>query len=561
MPDEFDPNKWAVPLSPLSPGGEGLGGRGPHPQPPTPESHPLTPVLSPREEGGFIVTHPRYRAWLARCGVTSADAALALPGEVVSGHADRHVVRVELHGGSGHRVVYLKREHVAGRRTRLRNRLAGFGWVSRSEREAMTLAKLEAAGLSGPQWLAYGEDAAGRGFLLVDELAGAFELRAFLADNQLTPEDRRLLAERIGRTLAELHEAGFGTPELAAKHLFVHPGTLTVTPIDWQTSATAAPTALTRWFAALHATLADDLADPADRLRVLWAYRRTVRMTRGRGARQERFGAVVRRIVELANRLAGKSSVRTQRGVADVNQRLVWLDGEAAVAVPEVAAVWPTPAVSEPFYAAHGTPSRQRITFADGRTAVLVRTATTDPLGRLTAAMRERPWRSPSATAARMLFHLQRHGIPAPRLLAFGQRVTSLTAAESFLVAELPPAISSLPVVFARPEMPPRERGELLRGCGRLLRKLHDAGCRPAADPGPDDPLFLAVGDTELSVEIGSPFAVRLAKRVSTAARRADVRSFTARLPRTDRARVLAGYEADRAARKSLARGLRAAWA
>jgi tRNA A-37 threonylcarbamoyl transferase component Bud32 len=551
MPDEFDPDRWAVPLNPpvfAATTGSGAssaapGGRG--------EDRPA----------GFLVTHPRYRAWLARCGVTSADAALALPGEVVSGHADRHVVRVELHGGSGHRVVYLKREHVAGRRPRLRNRLAGFGWVSRSEREAMTLAKLEAAGMPGPQWLAYGEDAAGRGFLLVDELAGAVELRAFLADNQLTPEDRRLLAERIGRTLAELHEAGFGTPELAAKHLFVHPGTLTVTPIDWQNSATVEAIDRARWFAALHATLADELADPADRLRVLWAYRRTVRMTRGRGAKQERFGATVRQIVETASRLVGKSSVRFQRGAADVAQRLVWLDGEAAVAIPEVAAVWPTPAAGEPFYAAHGTPSRERITFADGRSAVLVRTVTTDPLGRLTAAVRERPWRSPSATAARVLFHLQRHGIPAPRLLAFGQRVTSRTAAESFLVAELPPTISSLSVVFARPELPLRERGKLLRGCGRLLRLLHDAGCRPASDPGPDDPLFLAVGDTDLSVEVGSPFAVRLVKRVSESARRSDLRRSVAGLSRTDRARLLAGYEADRAARKSLARGLRAAWA
>ena len=554
MPDEFDPDKWAVPLHAPADAGE----RRDVSPPVLPTTGGLTSRRSPGTSG-FLVTHPRYRAWLARCGVTSADAALALPGEVVSGHADRHVVRVELYGGSGQRVVYLKREHVAGRRTRLRNRLAGFGWVSRSEREAMTLAKLEAAGMPGPQWLAYGEDAAGRGFLLVDELAGAVELRAFLADNQLTPEDRRLLAERIGRTLAELHEAGFGTPELAAKHLFVHPGTLTVTPIDWQNSATADDRI--RCFAALHATLAEDLADRADRLRVLWAYRRTVRMTRGRGAKQERFGATVRQIAGGAKRLAGKSSVRSQWGTADVTQRLVWLDGEAAVAIPEVAVVWPTPAAAEPFYSPHGAPSRERITFADGRSAVLVRTATTDPLGRLTAAVRERPWRSPSATAARVLFHLQRHGIPAPRLLAFGQRVTSRTAAESFLVAELPPAVSSLAVVFARPELTPRQRGELLRQCGRLLRQLHDAGCRPAADPGPDDPLFLAVGDTDLSVEIGSPFAVRLAKRVSSSARRSDLRRSVAGLSRTDRARLLAGYEADRPARKSLARGLRAAWA
>jgi hypothetical protein len=37
---------------------------------------------------------------------------------------------------------------------RLKNYRAGFGWVSRCEREAMTLQALESCGLPGPQWLA-----------------------------------------------------------------------------------------------------------------------------------------------------------------------------------------------------------------------------------------------------------------------------------------------------------------------------------------------------------------------------------------------------------------------
>jgi tRNA A-37 threonylcarbamoyl transferase component Bud32 len=494
---------------------------------------------------------------------------------VVCGHADRHVVRVELHSGSGRRTAFLKREHVFGRRARLRNRLAGYGWVSRCEREAVTLAKLESAGLPGPQWLAYGQDSEGRGFLLVDELAGAIELREYLTEYTLSAEDRRLVCERIGRAIAELHGAGFGTPELAAKHLFVQPGVMAVSLLDWQSTPPPRPVAppdRVRWFATLHATLATDLASPRDRLRVLWAYRRTLNMIRaksGSGKMPERFGRLARAVERSAMPLANKSSVRLQRQAvsADVQQRLVWLAGEAVVAIPEVAAVWPTQTICAPFFpdTPEVTPTgghRERVTFADGRQGVMVRFTTSDPLGRLLAAVRERPWRSPGATAARVLFHLQRHDIPAPRLLAFGQRMTSRTGGESFVVGEMPPHATAVSAYLADPTISVSERRVVLRECGRLLRKLHDAGCRPARTADPNDPLFVVSG-LEATVAVGSPFAVRVARRVNESERRRDVKRFVASLARSDRARVLRGYSSsDRAARKAFAATvLRPAWA
>ena len=183
---------------------------------------------------GWIEFHPRYRAWLGKCGVRTAADALALRGEVVGGHADRHVVKIELHSGVSVRGAYLKREHVVARRSRFRNWREGFGWVSRAEREARTLQKLEELGLPGPQWLAYGEDAAGRAFLLIEELTGAVPLREYFTDTALTADESRLLAERIGRMLAEYHAAGVGTPELAAKHLLLRSRALQPIMIDWQ---------------------------------------------------------------------------------------------------------------------------------------------------------------------------------------------------------------------------------------------------------------------------------------------------------------------------------------
>lgn len=524
------------------------------------------PVPSPKPTArSFAVIHPRYRQWLAKCGLTSPESFLALIGDVVCGHPDRHVARVELHSGVRPRVAYLKREHLVGRRTRWRNWRAGFGRVSRCEREAITLKRLEEAGLPGPHWMAYGEHD-GQAFLLVEELSGATELRAHLDEFRLTDADRRLLALRIGRAVAELHEAGFGTPELAAKHLFLRPDVMAVSLIDWQSAPhpgrTPAPVRAEdryRWLGQLHATLADELATPADRRRVLWAYRRAVRMIRGTSAGVPKFSTFVKEIEHHARRVANRSSVAAQRHPvsAETPQRLRWLAGEAVVVTPELVGLWPKPVLGEPFYPAMPTPTpvsghREWVTFSDGRRAVLIRFHTVARFGRLLAALRERPWRSPATAASRVLFHLQRHGIPAPKLLAFGQRFVSGSAAESFLVAEPQPDSMSVEHRLADPAISNTERRVLLRECGRLLKQLHDAGCRPDAARTANDPVFMVTAGGEVSV--GSPFAVRLCKRMTDSEQRADLGELTEGLSPTDQLRVLRGYLGDSWADKPVRR-------
>ena len=499
----------------------------------------------PQVRSGKFVVHPRYAAWLARCGVTSADTALSLVGEVVSGHTDRHVVRVDLRSGAGCRTGYLKREHVAGVRWRAKNWAAGFGWVSRCEREGTTLAALEAAGLPGPQWLAHGEDANGRAFLLVDDLAGAVDLLTLLRDQPAG--DKRELATRIGTALAELHAAGFGTPDLAAKHLMIADGGV-VTVIDWPSAPKPGHIRnadLVRWFGSLHAGLAAELVTKHDRLRVLWAYRRTCRRL-GRPV-PDRFGFMARAVNAAAARREDRQSVRAQRHATDRPQRLVWVAGEAVVAVPEVAAVWPTPAEAAPFYPPTPTATpphghRERVILPNDRPAVLVRFHTVDPVGRVVAAVRERPWRSPAATAARVLFHLERHSIPAPQLLAFGQRMTSAVAAESFLCADLPSGVVSLAAFLARASTTSAQSAAVLSECGRLLRRLHDAGLRPTETGSPNDPLFVVSDDYAVSVAVGSPFAVRVLRRVNGTQRKTDLTRFLQPFDRTAGGWVKGGY-------------------
>ena len=95
---------------------------------------------------------------------------LGLEALIVSGHPGRQVGRLVLGEGPDRRTLYLKREQGVRWTTRLLNFLSGFGWVSRSVREAQLLEALERDGLPGPRWLATGEDANGRAFLLVEEV-------------------------------------------------------------------------------------------------------------------------------------------------------------------------------------------------------------------------------------------------------------------------------------------------------------------------------------------------------------------------------------------------------
>jgi tRNA A-37 threonylcarbamoyl transferase component Bud32 len=493
--------------------------------------------------GNFIVIHPRYRTWLAKCGIASAADAWNLPGEVVCGHPDRHVVRCEL--GSGRRVVFLKREHVVGWRVRLKNTLAGFGPVSRAEREAECLQRLERLGLPGPQWLAYGETD-GRAFLLVDGLTDHIELRDLLADNGLSPKDRLELTVRLGRAVADLHDAGFDTPDLSAKHVFVRPDTLLPTLIDWQSARPRISLReRVRALATLTASVADRLANPRQRLRVLWAYRRSVYWPDGR----PQFGKFARMVQAEAAAIKNRSSVREQciPTAGTPNQRLVWLAGEEVCVRPDIVAHWPTPVAGFPFYSHHpaGVAS---IHLPDYGSATLVRFRSLtrpDWVDRLIG----RPWRSPGVTLARVFFHLERHGVPVLRLLAFGQKRTGYACGDSFILYQ--------PNRESTADLATWRLG--LFAAGVAVRAMHEAGCRLTYKARAAELLHIAAdGKVTLNPSCG----IRKVRTVAPAGRLRDLdvilRNFKPAVSRTDRLRLLAGYYAgDRSARTRIRSALR----
>ncbi len=217
----------------------------------------------------FLEINPDYRDLLRRLGLLRAEDFLALPAVIVCGHPDRNVAQVALGGVA----AFLKREHRVPWKERLANAWSGFGWVSKSRREAATLRALRQAGVGCPDWIAVGEDDRGRAFLLLREVSGTVDLRHFL-QRLAPPRDRHRLARRLGRELARLHDAGFDHPDLYAKHVLVDPDDGTFHFLDWQRSRRGRPSWRQRCrdLAALHATLADDLASPRERLACLRAY-------------------------------------------------------------------------------------------------------------------------------------------------------------------------------------------------------------------------------------------------------------------------------------------------
>jgi len=475
-------------------------------------------VFAPGEPGGSLTTHPAFADLFGRVGLTTASTFLQLPGEVVSGHPDRHVMRITIPGAP--RAFYLKRQHIVGWREKVRNRLDGFGYVSRCEREAELLQQLDSERLHAPRWAAFGTYGR-RAFLLVEEVPDAVELRRILSDNTLSLVARRTLAMNIGTAIAALHTAGFSTPDLSAKHVLVNRNTFAVTLLDWQSATRrqlVRDTVRADEVGALHASLAESLATPSERLRALAAYRGAVEQAAPRAAhpRQDSSSNIQLRtsVLRAAARHARRRSVRDQLPLPTQSpaQRLVWLAEEAVCAIPEIAAVWPRPAITPPFYG-FGPLGASQVRFA-GRDAVLVRGHTTAPFGRLGAWLRATPWRSPGVTIGRILFHLERYGVPTAKLFAFGQRLTSVTGAEWFALYQSLPGIPLRKWRHTASFAQRRATRDALVAC---VQKLHDASC---VLRNPKAAFVISAG----SVYVADPRAVRIVRRVTDSARRRDLR-------------------------------------
>jgi tRNA A-37 threonylcarbamoyl transferase component Bud32 len=377
----------------------------------------------------FVRIHPDYQELCAGNLLESPSAFLSIEGEIISGHPDRHVMRVHVGGMQ----AILKREHRVPWKDRFMNWRHGFGWVSISVREAALLEQLRRFGIGVPEWIAVGESADGQAFLLLRSIGPAEDLRHYLYCRRgLSQRDRRSLARRLAYAVARIHNLGFKFPDLYAKHIWINSAGSNFTFLDWQRGRRSRRVTWRdrcRDLAALNASLSDELAAAPDRFIFLLAYFRAA------NGYSRSFKSVCRRIQRRSEQLAGRSSVREQRlPTFHKSQTISWLDGEAICVTPLGRSFFDRESLEHLAYSQSALGfERTRILLPNDRPAILIRRATARTFGRAVDWLRRKPWLSPETTAAADLLRRERLGEP-PRLLAFGQRARNRCEFDSFLL-------------------------------------------------------------------------------------------------------------------------------
>ncbi len=426
----------------------------------------------------FACVQPECQDWLRGLGLVHAEDFLRLDGVILSGHPDRHVLRLELgqqfplafrarNEPAEYKTAILKKEHRVRLRDRLTNAWHGFGLVSKSTREAITLKALTAAGIFCPRVRAHGENN-GRAFLMLREETNGVDLRRILQNLQ---EGRRAVLEPLGREIARIHATGFVHRDLYAKHVLVsqEDGEHRFCFLDWQRAQRLKRVRLTHRaldLATLLASLSAELVDQDDRAALLYAYWPIGPF--GNVSRVRFF----RIVLEQCHRLSKQHRFRQMHRppLPDGQQNLVWLDGEALVV---------TAAFREDFQRLGAEHLRRPDSpMVENRALPLPGKRVAQLTRRLTRGIW--PWlcsfwkkpTPPELEQAIMLFRLERQGVQAPRLLAFGHRI-DVHAQFSFVLSEKPDVISTLADLLSCSTS--RKLRDFCR-LGRLLRSVHEAG-------------------------------------------------------------------------------------
>jgi hypothetical protein len=445
----------------------------------------------------FVEVQPQYRNLLKQLGLKNPDDFLNLPSVIVSGHPDRHVARVKLGSGPSHFSAYLKREHRLPWRDRLSNAWAGFGWCSKSYREARVLQAMRQKGVSCPEFLAVGEDGRGRAFLLVRELPESVDLRTYLQETRFSdPTARWHFAHELGKSLARLHDAGFDHPDLYSKHVLVNPRRPGVSLLDCQRSRRRHMlTWYMRWqdLAALDATLTEDLAAPRDRLRCLRSYLRAVLTTHPPKPFLRKAAATIR---QHAGHLLRHRHIRELRQPPlkpDV-QGLIWVNGESTCVTREfhdaLQGRIPVELLTGrrmPFSNwSLGLRGSQvtccRHSFRGVGPTILTQRRACLPFRWLLAKLRGRRLLSPELEQAGIIFRLERYGVRCARLLAFGQSQNRPWRYESFILVQdrihgITPSQWMAAHSDIRWTAERKQRWKLLRAAGAMLQCMHQAHC------------------------------------------------------------------------------------
>jgi tRNA A-37 threonylcarbamoyl transferase component Bud32 len=471
-------------------------------------------LITFRWRRSYLVVNPLYFDHLKRLALDDPDAILELPAVIVSGHLDRNVASIDLGNGNDKVRAFLKREHQIRLKVRLLNAISGFGFVSKSHREAVILRRAQEAGIHCPEWIAFGQTRKGQAFVLVAALDPCVDLRTWLTKSSTSTGRSRELAIVLGRKLAQIHNAGFVHPDLYAKHVLVDEESGDFCFLDWQRSQRSPQVNWNQRYrdlAALHATLPEDATLSKDRTTCLFAYLRETR-------KQNAFAVPTLRVAaegiqKQAAQLLKRRHVRQARQaiLTQVSQNVIWLNGEGLCVTPEFLEKAKKAPESLGFSSLDYRPNgleRKEIEFGAGYSATLTCRQENRPISWLKDQLLGRKWTSPEVRQAGLLFRLQRLGILTPRLLAFGQTNRALGTVNSFILTEspknqAPPSLCPTPHASSIIEqLHLRDYRALIRKTAVLLKRMHDAGCH-FKEPMEMNADFVVIRLPEFTVGLG----------------------------------------------------------
>ncbi len=476
----------------------------------------------------YLEVHPRHAGWLRTLGLVRAEDFLAIESVIVGGHPDRNVARTTLRAGDTTATVYLKREHRVPWRIRLSSWWSGLGWSSRSLREARVLQALEREGFAAPEWLAAGETADGRAFLLLLEVPAARELRLTLPE--LTPTGRRRRVVQLAQALARLHTIGLIHPDLYAGHVLVEGGSDRLVFIDWARCQRRPAVSLrqrARALAALDATFPAEEASPAERVLALRAYLRAARPD----LRPEQHARLLRHLDHFRAQFARRRHVveKRQPRRADTVQTWTPIEGEELCVGSALQDVLP----GDPRWLSlrHAAPAvaNRWLPTPDGAVVRLERQRHDHcTVPRWFAWLRGRVYTAPEQRRAHLLLRLERYHVAAPQVLAMGRRWQG-GRLDAFLLTR--PLARTLALELWLRRCPDRAaRQQVLQGAGELVRRLHAAGCYLGSGEGGWHGVAVQLEQEQPRVVLDRVDELRLRRRVERRQARADLHRCQVRL-------------------------------
>lgn len=165
-----------------------------------------------------VVTH---KSELDALRLTTMAGVKQYRGELVKDHRGRRdIQRVTLPDGTE---LYLKRIWQAHRKDGLRSLVTRSVVWSICREEFENCRALAAADIGVAAPAAYGEECGPlweRFSFLITRAAAGQTVAQFLRENQLVAERRRTF-DALARFIRQLHDAGFATPDLFTRHIFV----------------------------------------------------------------------------------------------------------------------------------------------------------------------------------------------------------------------------------------------------------------------------------------------------------------------------------------------------